>query len=142
VEPGRRTPKEPDVNTETRATRRYEITVFLLAAIALVFVHGPTDHRGDVTVVRGHTWIVNSDRTALIFKGHRVSGPPLQMFSINSGFRVAGAVWHDGQLWHDNGPPGCLDTEIEGQALEMGLLEANATDEGPSTVLVAWLKCV
>jgi hypothetical protein len=132
-----------DASLERTGRRRYEIAAFLLAAVVLAIAfHRPSYERGDVTVVRGHTRIVNHDRTAIFFDGERVSGPRFRTFKIDSGFRVAGAMWDDGRSWHDNEPPGCLEPGTRRQEIEMGLLEANPTDDALGSVVVVWLECL
>ena len=115
------------------------MTAAAIAALLLAGCVGGTSH--EVTVLRGDTTAVNETRTAIFFDGRRVAGPRLAAIDEDGGWIVAGASWFDGRSWHDHGTPTCLE-EPQPQEIELGVLEAAASDDAPGRGVVVWLRCL
>jgi len=112
-----------------------------VAAIAALGFAGCNSGEGQpVTVVRGRSTGANLDRTALsLEEGRRVAGPKFGFLDADGPWIVAGASWSDGKSWHDSGNAPCLDN---GEAIELGVIEAEHYKDAPGRGVVVWLKCL
>jgi len=114
-------------------------------AVSVVVIGGWTARTGghpvEVTVLRGTVHTVNVAGTATGFEGKRIGGPRLRMVDVDGGWTVAGAMWFDGQAWHDHDTPACLPGGPP-QPVELGVVEAAENDDAPGRAVVVWLKCL
>jgi hypothetical protein len=121
------------------------VVLAVAIAVSVVVIGGWTGRTGarpvEVTVLRGTVNTVNLTGTAIGFDGKRVAGPRLRMVDVDGGWIVAGASWFDGRSWHDNDTPTCLRGGLP-QPVELGVVEAAASDDAPGRAVVVWLKCL
>jgi hypothetical protein len=121
------------------------VVLAVAIAVSVVVIGGWTGrtggHPAEVTVLRGTVNTVNLTGTAIAFRGKRVGGPRLRLVDVDGGWTVAGATWFDGRAWHDHETPTCLQGGLP-QPVELGVVEAAASDDAPGRAVVVWLKCL
>jgi hypothetical protein len=112
-----------------------------LIATTLLAGCGHTAEGTPVTVIDGTGYLLSGHPTGLISVEHqrRRTGPYiLPEETVN--FVMGEVPWFDGQSWHDEGIPGCLNAK--GHSVEIGVVEARPYKTAVGGARLVWLSCV
>jgi hypothetical protein len=132
---------------DNRRPRRLLIPIVCLAVGVIAGFGGhrliPRSPGHDVTVIDGTAQVGNRQFGLVTPEWHRVSGAPLSRFYQTLGWTVGDDLrWVDAQ-GHQfvGGTPSCLRVATHPH-IQIGVLEARVHGSQPSSLTLAWLKCL